>query len=306
MNINRININSPTIILTIGMPVFNDIGFIEESLNSILNQNETSFLLIISDDGSTDGSEKICRMYAEKDSRIQYIRQPKNLGISRNMQFLLNQAHTPYFMWAADDDLWHPDFTKELVSLLEQNKSAVSAFCSYKQIDENGNDHFHGPIVKNYQNLNTIKRLKNFIRSADDGFGYGIFKTEAIRQVQFPTWWWPNRKTPFNNIYPTLCFYLAQGDFAFYDKKILFFKREKTEKNTNHVLTGNGNSIKETIAFIIRRFNLVTFSAKSIRKSSGSIVAVKVYFNLLFHWFFKSTLQQLKLPVKSIINRLSL
>lgn len=306
MELDKLNNNRPAPELTIGMPVFNDSAFLEESLQSILKQTFQNVVLIISDDGSIDGSELICRKYAENDSRIIYIRQPVNLGISKNMEFLLKQAKTPYFMWAADDDLWHPDFIKELITLLKKNDSAVTAFCSYKQIDEKGNNYAQGTICKNYGNDNKIRRLINFVCNSDDGFGYGIFKTNAINQVEFPIWWWPNKKTPFNNIYPTLCYYLAQGDFAFYDKEVLFFKREKTEKNSNHILTGKGSSIKETIAYIIRRFNLVTFSTKLIRKSSGPAVAIILYFPLLFHWFLKSSLQQLKLPLKSLINKLSL
>jgi glycosyltransferase involved in cell wall biosynthesis len=302
MNSFKANINSSDIKLTIGMPVFNDIAFIEKSLNSILNLNDVKFLLLISDDGSTDGSGEICKKYVAKDDRIQYVRQPVNLGISKNMEFLLEQAKTPYFMWAADDDLWHPDFARKLIKLLQEDSTAVSAFCSYKAFDDYGNH--YNVISKNYKNADKIKRLKNFIRDANDSFGYGIFKTEAIREVKFPIWWWPNKKTPYNNIYPTLCFYLAQGDFAFYDKEVLFFKREKPEKYTNHILVGKGNGIKETFAFIIRRFNLITYSTKLIRKSSGPLVALNLYFTLLFQWFFKSTAEQLMLIYSSMKNRL--
>ena len=52
-------------IVTIGMPVFNDVLFIEKSIKSILSQTFRDFILIISDDGSTDGSELICKKYEE-------------------------------------------------------------------------------------------------------------------------------------------------------------------------------------------------------------------------------------------------
>ena len=78
--------------ITIGMPVYNDIDFIEESIQSILAQSFVNFKLLISDDGATDGSELICEKYEKLDNRVVYIRQEVNLGISKNMQFLLNSA----------------------------------------------------------------------------------------------------------------------------------------------------------------------------------------------------------------------
>jgi len=107
--------------ITIGMPVYNDVNFIEKSLESILNQTHQNFELIISDDGATDGSDLVCKKYAAKDPRIIYIRQPKNLGISKNMEFLYSQATKKYFMWAGDDDLLAPAFIETLINSLERN-----------------------------------------------------------------------------------------------------------------------------------------------------------------------------------------
>ena len=106
------------------MPVFNDIDFIKQSVESILNQSYSDFWLVISDDASTDGTGEICKNYALKDNRIKYIRHEKNLGISRNMQFLLSHATTEYFMWAGDDDLYAPDFIVKHIKALETNQKA--------------------------------------------------------------------------------------------------------------------------------------------------------------------------------------
>jgi glycosyltransferase involved in cell wall biosynthesis len=284
--------------LTIGMPVFNDIHFIEESLKSILDQTFVDFLLILSDDGSTDGSEAVCRHYAAQDSRIEYIRQPKNLGISKNMEFLLKNSRTEYFLWAADDDLWHPEFCKILILELEKNNDAISAFCKYDLIDESGTklcDSFNF----DYSGNSAIQRLKKYLSNSDDGFGYGIFRTNEIKEVKFPVWWWPNKKSAYNNIFPTLCFYLAKGQYAHYSKESLFFKRVKTETKTHHIISGKGNAIKETITYIMRRFNLVVFSAKLIVKGGGIIIAIRIFPKLFYQWFLKSSRKQIALASKS-------
>lgn len=286
--------------ITIGMPVFNDIEFIEESICSILDQDFSDFLLIISDDGSTDGSEAICRRFAEKDSRILYIRQPKNLGISKNMEFLLDRANTEYFMWAADDDLWDKRFVSELIQRLENSKDCVSTFCDYYHIDENGLK-ISNVYRFNYSGDTAFKRLKYFVKNSDDGFGYGVFRTEMIRGVKFPIWFWPNRRSAYNNIFPSLTFYLAKGDYVHISQPY-FYKRVKTENRVHHVISGQGNAIKETFAYILRRLNLVFFSFSMVKKASSLNLALIIFPILFHHWFFKSSFAQVKLASRSFVK----
>lgn len=99
-------------LVSIGMPVYNAASCIRESLESLLGQSYKNFELIISDNASTDNTEKICRSYAKKDKRIRYIRQKENIGAVNNFNFVLKEAQGKYFMWAADDDLWDRNYIK--------------------------------------------------------------------------------------------------------------------------------------------------------------------------------------------------
>lgn len=288
-------INKPEI--TIGMPVFNDVDFIEQSLKSILEQSFKEFNLIISDDGSSDGSQAICERYAVVDSRITYIRQPKNLGISRNMEFLLSQTTTPYFMWAADDDLWDKMFIEKLITLLNQNKEAVVAFCKYSLINDEGNQLDKGRLFE-YSAGKPNQRLKKFIINPNDAFGYGIFKTEQVKEVRFPVWWWPNQKCAYNNIYPTLCFYLAKGNIVYDETDTLFFKRVKKEELVNHKLPYKENSLPEVIAYGIRKFNLVWASFSMIRKARNMKTGLSIFPLMLHQWFVKPSYYKWKHFVK--------
>ena len=70
--------------------MFNGDQFLCRRLESILGQTYKNFELIISHNGSTDTTEKICRDYLHKDKRIRYIRQKKNMGILWNFGNVLN------------------------------------------------------------------------------------------------------------------------------------------------------------------------------------------------------------------------
>ena len=99
----------------------------------MLGQTFLDFELIISDDGSTDATEEICREYEESDSRVRYYRQPKNFGMPvKNFQFTLTQAIGEYFMFASHDDYWSKDFIEKMVMILNADKECSLAFSDYK------------------------------------------------------------------------------------------------------------------------------------------------------------------------------
>ena len=102
-------------LLSIGMPVYNGQNYIKEAVNSILRQTFKDFELIISDNGSSDGTQKICEECAHKDKRIKYIRHEHNRGASWNFNYVAGLASGKYFKWAGHDDNLDPEFLKECV-----------------------------------------------------------------------------------------------------------------------------------------------------------------------------------------------
>ena len=72
--------------LSVGLPVYNGENYLAESLEALLGQSYEDFELIISDNASTDGTADICRRYEKQDSRIRYIRQPRNIGLCSEPQ----------------------------------------------------------------------------------------------------------------------------------------------------------------------------------------------------------------------------
>jgi len=64
--------------ISVVMPFYNCEKYLDDSISSILSQTFRDIEYIIIDDASTDASEEIVRKYMEKDTRIQYIRNPEN------------------------------------------------------------------------------------------------------------------------------------------------------------------------------------------------------------------------------------
>ncbi|HPM29495.1 MAG TPA: glycosyltransferase family 2 protein [Chryseolinea sp.] len=285
-------------LLSIGMPVFNDAAFLPSALDSLLNQSFKDFELIISDDQSTDGSADICKDYALRDNRIKYIRQSENIGISANMKFLLNESVGKYFMWAANDDVWDIDFVDELVNALESNQTAIVAFCPYLYINE-ATEVIPPAAIRafDYSANRAYERIQNLTKFYDDGFGYGIFVREKILEVEFPRWVWPNQKCAYNNIYPSLFFYLTKGDFLLVGSKPLWFNRIKN--NPHHSIPYRGHMIPCYLAFVIRKINLVLWCFVCVQRASGSIGLLINILPLLFRRFAEDCWVELKTQIRN-------
>ena len=124
--------------LTIGLPVYNGERYLAESVEALLGQSFEDFELIISDNASTDSTADICESYARQDSRVRYVRQPRNIGCAPNHNLLVLQARGELFKWASDDDLYARDLLKSCVDALDAYPSIVLAHSWTAIIDEAG------------------------------------------------------------------------------------------------------------------------------------------------------------------------
>jgi glycosyltransferase involved in cell wall biosynthesis len=124
--------------VSVGLPVYNGENYVAESIEALLGQGYRDFELIISDNASTDSTGDICRRYASEDSRIRYIRQPRNIGLSPNHNAVLAEARGEFFKWAAADDLYGRDLLGCCVAALDEHPDVVLAHAWEAAIDDTG------------------------------------------------------------------------------------------------------------------------------------------------------------------------
>lgn len=159
--------------LTIGMPVFNGEAYIREAIDSLLNQTYRDFELVISDNASTDSTASICQEYAALDSRVRCIRQHMNIGGVANFRFVLEAAQaSQYFMWAACDDSWSPNWVATLIESFKPDDMAL--FGGYR---EGGGGLVHPPTY----GKNSYARF--FLDSDVTGkclYSYAIYRREIL------------------------------------------------------------------------------------------------------------------------------
>jgi glycosyltransferase involved in cell wall biosynthesis len=129
---------SDSIGVSVGLPVYNGERYVAAAIESVLSQDYGDFELIISDNASRDGTDAICRKYAERDSRIRYIRQTANVGAAPNFNGIVARARGAYFKWMAHDDLIAPSFLTRCVEVLDADPTAVLAAPNVRYIDADG------------------------------------------------------------------------------------------------------------------------------------------------------------------------
>lgn len=143
--------------LFIGMPVYNGARFISQALDSLIDQKFHDWSLLIADNASDDDTENICKKYCSKDQRMQYFRHERNIGAAANFKYLLDRADAAYFMWAAADDVWHPEFLTSCIGVLEKNHSIGVAFCNTVNIDVYGN------VIRSYPDFSVFANSSRFV-----------------------------------------------------------------------------------------------------------------------------------------------
>ena len=95
--------------VNIGVPVLNGQHTLARTLGSLLNQNFENIRIIVTDNGSTDGTPDIVKEFCRMDHRVEYYkfsRGPVEESFARSLEL----ADSSHFMWAAADDFWSPSF----------------------------------------------------------------------------------------------------------------------------------------------------------------------------------------------------
>jgi glycosyltransferase involved in cell wall biosynthesis len=168
-------------LLTIGIPVYNGADTLERCLESVLTYAPEDAQIVISDNCSNDGTERICRQFAKRASNIRYFRQEQNRGSTANFRFVLEQAGTPYFMWLADDDWLGDDFLERALQFLEEHLDYALASPASAYYDSAGAYQF-ATLPTSIEDGDPQRRVEAFLENlTDNSEFYGVYRRAAAR-----------------------------------------------------------------------------------------------------------------------------
>ena len=170
--------------VTVGVPVFNGEAFLRETLDSLLGQTLREIEIIVSDNGSTDRTEEICREYAARDERVRYYRSDINRGAAWNHNRVAELATGDLFKWNSADDTLAPDFLRLCVDALDRDCDAVLACTSVLEVGETGEPLASRPIPLEMSSSSAAVRFRRHIELDHLCIHiYGVIRTSILRQT---------------------------------------------------------------------------------------------------------------------------
>lgn len=163
--------------VSIIIPVYNVIEYLETAVNSVRNQTYENVEIILVDDGSVDGSGELCNRFAAEDSRIKVLHQ-ENRGVVAARGHGIAQATGEYISFVDGDDYIEPDMVKSLIEQIGEAdliSSGVFKYVSFSQIVKRTDDYEEG--------LYEGKKYDDFLQSM-------IFDKDTEKFQRFTPWMW--------------------------------------------------------------------------------------------------------------------
>ena len=172
--------------ISVIIPICNVLPYVEKCVRSVMEQGYRDLEIMLIDDGSTDGSGKICDTLAEEDARIRVLH-TENRGLSAARNLGCRESKGEYVYYLDGDDMLTEDCLSVLSdALLESGADMCVGGC--RQVNTSG-EVIREICVKNDNTVTPEEYLANFLNNTPDYTIYSwnkLMKSEVAEKVTFP------------------------------------------------------------------------------------------------------------------------
>ncbi|MGC8981474.1 MAG: glycosyltransferase family 2 protein [Minisyncoccia bacterium] len=268
----------PTVSIII--PTFNRAKLLKRALESVLNQDYENIIeIIVTDDGSTDETEKIVEEFQKKDQRIIFVKNTKYpKGPTGNKNNGLDFAKGDFIGILDDDDVLLPDAISKLINVyLEKGYKMIFGNCLMSD-----NNQFSGKTYGKSEEVN----YKDIICGKYEGEYWGIFHKDLLREKRFSTdtfggevilWWQMYKISPGYYLNEPVRIYNVENPEAVSRKYLKF--PQKSFLNYKYTLDFYGEDLKK---FCPKRFIKVCILAAFFARIAGDYKNFLKYTKLAF------------------------
>lgn len=288
--------------------------WIEESIDSILNQTFKSFeFIIINDNPKRILNEKVLQVYKNKDSRITILKNEKNIGLTKSLNKGLEIAKGTYLARMDADDISMIDRFKIQYDFLESNSDYI--LCGTSRIDFNGNNEKIVILPSSDEEIKTEMLLRNRITHPSVMLRTKIIKknklkyNEKIKKSQDYNFWTllSDYGKFFNIKIPLIKYRISENQISkknfkeqyFYSAKNRSLYINKFFKNIDIEISKDEAFNEITSLNISRKNKEIYLSAYMIFNDKHKI---KVYFMFLFRLNFFLFIKVHKFFLVDLIN----
>ena len=125
-------------LISIVLPTHNGKRFIDQSIDSVVNQAWRDWELIVVNDASTDDTPAAIDRWAARDSRITAVHLPKNRTLPGALNEGFSRAWGEYHSWTSDDNWYHPEAFARMLAVLQGEPAAAITHAHSMAVDESG------------------------------------------------------------------------------------------------------------------------------------------------------------------------
>ena len=175
-------------LISVIVPVYNVEKYLDECVNSILDQTYSNIEILLIDDGSTDNSPNICDFYEKQDNRVRVIHQ-QNGGLSLARNIGIEKSQGDFIVFVDSDDYISTDMLEVMINEMKKNIESTSILmCNFVKVDSYGN-----VIKKNNYNLekeiiDKVSAIDRLIVSKDINYivAWGkLYKKEVFDEIRY-------------------------------------------------------------------------------------------------------------------------
>lgn len=173
--------------ISIVMISYNNKNFIAEAIETVVGQTLQPYELVLSDDGSTDGTWEVIETFVDKYPKIiKAKKNEKNLGIVANLMATFARSTGDWVVFCAGDDRFHPTMLEKQWRKLEINPECDFCYTNVRLIDAEGNElkdtvyHDNNKFPMREGNVNEYVVTREFFSNTTS-----LFRNELIRRSVF-------------------------------------------------------------------------------------------------------------------------
>ena len=169
-------------LISVVVPIYNSKNYTKKCIESLMKQTYQNLEIILIDDGSSDGSDEICDMYAKVDKRLKVIHK-KNEGrcVARNIG--IDYANGDYIGFVDGDDYLEEDMYEVLYNLLTEYQADISMISYFDIKEESKTPRYNLNEICIYDNVEAMKELL-LDKKIQSYLWNKLFKKELFRELR--------------------------------------------------------------------------------------------------------------------------
>jgi glycosyltransferase involved in cell wall biosynthesis len=161
------------------MPIYNAEKYLNEAIDSVLNQTYSDFELILLNDKSTDSSKAIIESYLAKDSRIVFIDKETNVGPANLRNEGFDLARGSFIALLDADDIAEPTRFEKQITILKNNSEIGVCGTWFTTFG----DKEKSKVIQHPENHNQIK--VNFLIDCTIGNSTAFFRKDILGDIRY-------------------------------------------------------------------------------------------------------------------------